>query len=82
MWVGPGLEVHQPKTHDHMAKSATECSEDDEELPHVRRDEQNLDANVCYPATLPETNSWPVKFPENGFLEDDLPFGKPYFQVL
>ena len=30
------------------------------------------------PATLPETNI----APENGWLEDEFPFGKVYFQVL
>ena len=30
------------------------------------------------PVTLPETNI----APENGWLEDEFPFGKVYFQVL
>ena len=29
-------------------------------------------------ATLPETNI----APENGWLEDEFPFGKPYLQVI
>ncbi len=33
---------------------------------------------TSYRLTLPETNI----APENGWLEDDFPFGKPYFQVL